>query len=232
MTDILPDFHLIPDGTQSFPLYYLDADNNPRDAINSEAQLKWQKHYQDENITKEAMFYHFYGILHGKDYQEKYQNNLVKGLPRIPFVEDFWHFAKIGRQLADLHVNYEQAPSTDGVKVLYRGTETKLEDIPTNALQVIKKMKIDKQDFKSIQYNNDVAVTDIPDQAWEHKINGYAPVKWVVERYYRKTDKKTQIVDDPNKYSDDPLYILKLVLSTITVGVKTVELVRQLKKVG
>ena len=192
--------------------------------------MKWQKHYQDENITKEAMFYHFYGILHARDYQDKYQNDLTKGLPRIPFVEDFWHFEKIGRQLADLHVNYEQAPSTDGVKVLYRGTETKLEDIPSEALQVIKKMKITKG-FKSIQYNNDIAITDIPAQAWDHKINGYAPAKWVVERYYRKIDKKTQIVDDPNKYSDDPRYILKLVLITITVGVKTVELVGKLKKV-
>ena len=229
MTQLLPDYQLLGN-CQSFPLYYLDADNKQRDGISNEAQLKWQKHYQDENITKEAMFYHFYGILHAKDYQEKYQNNLVKGLPRIPFVDDFWHFAKIGRQLADLHVNYEQERSTDGVKVLYRGTETKLEDIPTDALQVIKKMKIAK-DFKSIQYNNDIEIIDIPDQAWEHKINGYAPVKWVVERYYRKTDKKTQITDDPNKYSDDPLYILKLVLSTITVGVKTTELVGKLKKV-
>ena len=231
MTDILPDLHLMSDGAQCFPLYYLDADNKQRGGISNEAQLKWQKHYQDENITKEAMFYHFYGILHARDYQEKYQNNLVKGLPRIPFVDDFWHFAKIGRQLANLHVNYEQEQSTDGVKVLYRGAETKLEDIPTEALQVIKKMKIDKKDFKSIQYNNDIEIIDIPAQAWDHKINGYAPVKWVVERYYRKTDKKTQITDDPNKYSDDPLYILKLVLSTITVGVKTTELVGKLKKV-
>ena len=231
MIDGIPDLNFMPAGAQSFPLYYLDADNKQRDGISNEAQLKWQKHYQDENITKEAMFYHFYGILHAKDYQEKYQNNLVKGLPRIPFVDDFWHFAKIGRQLADLHVNYEQEQSTDGVKVLYRGTETKLEDIPTEALQVIKKMKIDKKDFKSIQYNNDIEIIDIPAQAWDHKINGYAPVKWVVERYYRKTDKKTQITDDPNKYSDDPLYILKLVLSTITVGVKTTELVGKLKKV-
>ena len=229
MTDTIPDRNIF-EVAQCFPFYYLDADNKQRDGISNEAQLKWRKYYQDENIAKEAMFYHFYGILHAKDYQDKYQNDLVKGLPRIPFVDDFWHFAKIGRQLADLHVNYEQAPSTDGVKVLYRGTETKLEDIPTDALQVIKKMKIDK-DFKSIQYNNDITITDIPPQAWDHKINGYAPVKWVVERYYRKTDKKTQITDDPNKYSDDPLYILKLVLSTITVGVKTTELVGKLKKV-
>ena len=227
MASIVPDFGFL-DKPQCFPLYYLDSNDKQRDGISNEAQLKWQKHYQDENITKEAMFYHFYGILHARDYQEKYQNNLVKGLPRIPFVEDFWHFAKIGRQLANLHVNYEQASFTDGVKVLYRGTETKLEDIPSEALQVIKKMKIAK-DFKSIQYNNDIAITDIPDQAWQHKINGYTPVKWVVERYYRKTDKKTQITDDPNKYSDDPLYILKLVLSTITVGVKTTELVGKLQ---
>lgn len=228
MTDTIPDLNFF-EATQCFPLYYLN-DNKCRDAISNEAQLKWQKHYRDDRISKEDMFYHFYAILHAEDYQEKYQNNLVKGLPRIPFVDDFWHFAKIGRELAEVHINYEQQPVLEGVRVLYRGVDTRIEDIPADDLSVSKKMKIAK-DLTSIQYNSDIKIVDIPDQAWQHKINGYAPVKWIVERYYRKIDKKTHILDDPNKFSDDPRYILKLVLSTITVGVKTTELLGRLKQV-
>src|SRR5947207_4365763 len=47
----------------------------------------------DTTITKEAIFYYCYGILHHPEYLEKYSDNLSKELPRIPRVkrhEDFW----------------------------------------------------------------------------------------------------------------------------------------------
>ncbi len=49
-------------------------------------------------------------FLHSPDYRTTFANDLKKMLPRIPLVEDvrdFWKFSKAGRQLAELHINYE-----------------------------------------------------------------------------------------------------------------------------
>ena len=47
---------------------------------------------------------------------------LKRWLPRIPLVDealDFWSFSKAGRNLAELHLNYENRPSATGVIVTY-----------------------------------------------------------------------------------------------------------------
>ena len=38
------------------------------------------------------IFHYIYGILHHPDYREKYQANLKRDLPHIPFAEDFYGF--------------------------------------------------------------------------------------------------------------------------------------------
>ncbi|MCV5746270.1 endonuclease, partial [Escherichia coli] len=66
--------------------------------------------YQTNAISKEDIFYYIYGLLHSDDYRARFCDNLTKELPRIPHVKkisDFWLFSKAGRELAELHVNYE-----------------------------------------------------------------------------------------------------------------------------
>lgn len=43
-----------------------------------------------------------------------------------------------------------------------------------------------------------------------------------------KIDNKSGITDDPNDFSDDPKYILNLLLSVITVSMRTLELIDEL----
>ncbi len=227
MTDTLPCLHFIPDGAQCFPRFYL-VDGKPQETITDIDLKQWQAHYDDRQISKERIFYYIYGLLHAEDYRAKYQHNLTKELPRIPFAKDFQAFSDIGRKLSDLHVGYESQTPAWGCKILYRGQPTRIKDIPVEALRVTK-MKIAK-DQHTITYNDDITVSAIPDAAWQYQVNGYAPVKWVVERYRHKIDKKTEILDDPNAYSDDPRYILRLLLSVITVGMETIRLVKELPK--
>ena len=52
-----------------------------------------------------------YGLLHSYQYRERFADDLKKSLPRIPIVDnvqDFMTFYKAGKELADLHLNYEQ----------------------------------------------------------------------------------------------------------------------------
>ena len=49
--------------------------------------------------------------MHSIDYREKFNDNLSKDLPRIPRVkkiEDFTIFSRSGKDLANLHINYDQ----------------------------------------------------------------------------------------------------------------------------
>ena len=95
----------------------------------------------------------------------------------------------------------------------------------------VQKMKIDKNDKSKIQFNEHITIANIPKSAWDYKINGYSAPKWIVERYQLKKDKKTDLINDPNTYSEDPAYILKLLLSVITVSLKTQELVQSLPSI-
>lgn len=70
-------------------------------------------------ITKEHIFYYVYGLLHSKQYRERFADDLKKSLPRIPIVDnvqDFMAFYKAGKTLADLHLNYEQGINTSATE--------------------------------------------------------------------------------------------------------------------
>ena len=82
--------------------------------------LKRAREQYGTKVQKEDIFYYVYGFLHCPAYRETFANDLKKMLPRLPLVEnaeDFWAFSRAGRELADLHLNYEQIPATKDVIV-------------------------------------------------------------------------------------------------------------------
>ena len=116
MTKHLTDVHLTGD-SQCFPFYTYDEDGtNRQENITDWALAEFQTHYNDDTITKWDIFHYIYGLLHHPNYREKYQANLKRDLPHIPFAEDFWGFANAGTALADLHVNYESVPKYEKLK--------------------------------------------------------------------------------------------------------------------
>ena len=52
-------------------------------------------------------------------------------------------------------------------------------------------------------------------------------LEWVIDQYRVKTDKRSGIVNDPNR-ADDPQYIVKLIGQVITVSLETVDIVENL----
>ena len=90
------------------PFYLYDEDGtNRHENITDWALEHFRKHYKDKKITKWDIFYYVYGILHHPEYRAKYAENLKRELPRIPLAKDFWGFAKAGKELARLHIEYE-----------------------------------------------------------------------------------------------------------------------------
>ena len=126
ITNCIPDLQLLFNG-QCFPLYWYEENKNPQTSLFDNAETNryirhdgitdWilkevrNRFGGSRAITKEHIFYYVYGLLHSKQYRERFADDLKKSLPRIPIVDnvqDFMTFYKTGKELADLHLNYEQ----------------------------------------------------------------------------------------------------------------------------
>ena len=241
ITDCIPDVQLQFNG-QCFPLYYYEEQDKQeptlfdipgenehirRDGVSDFILGRAKKQY-GKNVAKEDIFYYVYGILHSPDYRTTFANDLKKMLPHLPLVEDvrhFWKFSKAGRQLAELHINYETVPPYDEVQVT--GDDS--------GFYNVEKMRFPKKEQKhTIIYNSRITVSNIPAKAYEYVVNGKSAIEWIMERYQVKTDKKSGIKNDPNDWAEEvgnPRYILDLLLSIINVSVQTVELVAGLPEV-
>ena len=218
MVNQFPD-QLPQGGSQCFPFYTYEEDGtNRRENITDWALAQFQTHYKDNAITKWDIFHYNYGLLHHPDYCEKYEANLKRDLPHIPFTNDFWGFAKAGARLAGLHVNYESHPEYSDLKFIQN------QKVPLNWR--VEKMKLSK-DKTSLLYNTFLTITGIPIKAFAYRLGTRSALEWVIDQYRVKTDKRTKIVNDPNR-AEDPQYIVKLVGKVITVSLETVDIANEL----
>ena len=218
-TNMIPCIDLAFEKAQCFPFYTYDEDGtNRRENITDWALAEFRNHYSDDTITKWGIFHYTYGLLHHPTYHEKYQVNLKRDLPHIPYAEDFWGFANAGAQLANLHVNYESQPEYSDLKFIQNP------EVPLNWR--VEKMKLSK-DKTSLVYNDFLTIIGIPPKSFDYQLGTRSALEWIVDQYRVKTDKRSGIVNDPNR-ADDPEYIIKLIGKVITVSLKTVEIVSTL----
>ncbi|CAM4062634.1 DEAD/DEAH box helicase [Gillisia hiemivivida] len=246
MSNTITDLNCLDAGTQCFPLYYyeekeqvqgslFDASSESkyirRDGVSDFILERAIKQY-GKSVEKADIFYYVYGILHSQDYKETFSNDLKKMLPRIPLVDkpkDFWSFSKAGRQLADLHINYEDVEPYQGLEVEMPKDQLQIDDYE---LYKVTKLRFPKKDQKgTILYNSRIKISNIPEKAYDYIVNGKSAIDWIMDRYQVKIDKKSGIKNDPNDWSkevENPRYILDLILSVINVSVQTVDIVNAL----
>ncbi len=245
ITSLIPDYCYTKTGNggcQAFPLYYFEEknlepptlwDNSAqrdlvrRDGVTDFILERARKQY-GVNVTKEDIFYYVYGFLHSPEYRTTFANDLKKSLPRLPLVDDvrdFWAFSKAGRQLADLHIGYENVPPCP--ELVVTGAES--------GFFRVEKMRFPKKGQKdTILYNSAITITSIPARAYDYVVNGKSAIEWVMERYQVTTHKESGITNDPNDWAEEvgnPRYILDLLLSIVNVSLKTIEIVEGLPRV-
>ncbi len=127
----------------------------------------------------------------------------------------FWAFVEAGRQLADLHVNYKQQQ------------EYPLERVEKGQLNWrVEKMRLSK-DKTTLVYNDFLTLKGIPPESYEYRLGNRSALEWVIDQYQVSTDKRSGIVNDPNR-ADDPQYIVRLIGQVITVSLKTMKIVKSL----
>ena len=224
----IPDFHLTGD-SQCFPFYTYDDDgSNRRENITDWARGQFRTHYRDDTITKWDIFHYVYALLHHPEYRDRYAANLKRDLPRLPYAPDFCGFANAGARLAEIHVGYEDVDEDRG------GNDAPvLQFIETPGVPLdwrVEKMKLSR-DKTQLKYNDFLTLDRIPSRAFDFRLGNRSALEWVIDQYRVKPDKRSGIVNDPNR-DDDPQYIIRLIRKVITVSLETVSIVEALPELG
>lgn len=231
ITNTLPSYDNIEKG-QCFPLYLYDEDGtNQRDAITNDGLAHFQSYYPELELTKEALFYYLYGLLHNEEYRTRYGDNLSKEMPRIPRVKtatDFTAFEYAGRALAELHLNYERAPCYPAV-IEGKATEDAHYRVSKMKHPKVKRDGKNENDLSTIVYNNRITIKGIPTDAYRYLVNSKSAIAWIMEWQCTKMDKDSGIEKDANLWATEtmgnPKYPLELLLRVITVSLETMKIV-------
>lgn len=194
------------------------------------------------DIDDDAVFAYVYGVLHSPDFRREFETSLKKEGPRVPLVEDratFEAFAEAGSKLLDLHLNYETV-EPHPLNEVWRDNANP-EAAPELLLVGKKKMAYPKvadpetgkklADKTRLIYNSHLTLTGIPPEAHKYILGTRSGIDWLIDRYYVKTDKKSGIVNDVNKWGlehGNPRYIIDLIKRVTTVSVETVKIVDEL----
>ncbi len=162
-------------------------------------------------------------------------------IPCVKSADDFWKFVTAGRELGHLHVNYE---TVEPYPVTFKKGNPKQTEISNpEKFYYVTEMKFAKaanekgksqKDKSTVIYNSNITITDIPLEAYEYIVNGKPALEWVMGRQCVKTDKKSGIVNDANRYAvetvGNPAYPLELFQRVITVSLETMKIVKNLPK--
>ncbi len=205
---------------QAYPLYYYDDWGRRDYAISGYALNLFRRHYGDNLIAEEEIFYYIYAILHHKGYLEKYKNSLAKEAPRIGLSEDFKELSILGKELGELHLNYENGEMHESVKY------TTLMNAEVGGYYDVVKMT---KKGDCILYNQNIAITKIPQKAFEYVVNGKSAIDWVIERYQKTMDKESLIENNPNDYKGGK-YVFELLCRVIKLSEKSVDLIEKISE--
>ncbi len=212
------------DGNSGFigiGLYIYDNKNNKIENLTDWGLKQFTEHYKDETITKEDVFYYTYAVFHNPEYIKKYELNLKREFPRIPFYLDFWKWSKWGKELMDLHIDYESAEQYE-LKIL---EEDKPKEKPKPKLKAI-------PENGEIVLDENTSIAGIPKTAWEYKFGNRSALHWIVDQYKEKTidDKTLSEMFKTYKFADYKQIVIELIKKITTISVKTMEIVNQMKE--
>ena len=97
MSKSIPDLNFYGDPQQSFSFYTYDENGrNRRENITDWALAQFRAHYRDDSIGKWDIFHYVYGLLHHPIYRERYEANLKRDLPHLPYTPEFWRICQSG----------------------------------------------------------------------------------------------------------------------------------------
>ena len=193
----------------------------PHDNITDWGLEQFQNHYNNSSITKDDIFHYTYAVLHNPEYRQKYELNLKREFPRLPFYDDFYQWVNWGMLLMDLHINYE----------IVAPYPLKRIDIPLEKSDVSPKVKLKADKTKGRIILDDVTTLEgVPKQAWEYRLGNRSALEWILDQYKEKKIKDATIAAKFNNYrfADYKEEVIELLQKVCTVSVKTVGIIQEM----
>jgi predicted helicase len=213
------------DYAQCLPLVNYGENGNRTENITDWGLSQFTKQYgtsassaTKKGITKETIFYYVYAVLHNPAYRKKYELNLKREFPRIPFYTDFKKWSDWGKTLMDLHLNYETVRP-------FALKETTTKDIENPKC----KLKADKE--AGIMTLDEVTtLSGIPKEAWEYKLGNRSALEWVLDQYKEKKPSDPTIAEKFNtyKFADYKEQVIDLLKRVCTVSVETMKIISEM----
>jgi predicted helicase len=215
----LCDLNFCARGSSCFALYTYDENGNRVDNITDWGLQQFQNHYKDKNLTKLDIFHYTYGVLHNPEYRTKYELNLKRKFPRLPFYDNFSQWVEWGSKLMELHINYETVAPYPLTRI-----DT------NNNLKPKTKLKADREK-NSINLDDITFLQDIPKIAWEYKLGNRSALEWILDQYKEKKPKDKTIAERFNNYrfADYKETVIDLLQRVCTVSVETMKIIEAMK---
>ncbi len=219
------DLNVCVRGGSCFPLYRYDKAGNRIDNITDWGLKQFTENYNYDKIKKEDIFYYVYAVLHNPKYHEKYELNLKREFPSMPFYNNFYTWVNWGKELMNLHINF------DTVKP-YNLKITENENLQK---EPVSKLKIDKIN-KHIILDENTTIKSIPKEVFEYKLGNRSAIEWILNQYKEKNYTKNTLAKYPDKqilntykFADYKEQIIDLIKRVSTVSIKTMEIINQMK---
>jgi predicted helicase len=230
-------------GSQCLPLYRYDTKGDRIDNITDWGLDQFQTQCSNLEITKLDIFHYVYAVLHHPAYRTKYELNLKREFPRIPFYKNFQQWAEWGKQLMDLHIHFEEAEPYEleriGEGIIDETHATiqasLLDENSTTQAATSKqitpkcKLKADKV-AGTIELDSVTSLRGIPAIAWDYKLGNRSALEWILDQYKEKKPKDPTIAKLFNTYrfADYKEHVIELLQKVCTVSVETMKIIQQM----
>lgn len=213
------DLHFTGD-SQCLPLFRYDTKGNKIENITDWGLKQFTKHYKNEKITKEDIFHYTYGVLHNPAYRKKYKLNLKREFPRLPFYKDFYKWVYWGKELMNLHINYETIEPFD-IKIHEEEKQKKKPKV---------KLRRNKE-TNEITLDENTSISGIPEIAFDYKLGNRSAIDWILDQYKEKKPRDKTIAEKFNtyKFANYKDTVKDLIKRVTTVSVRTMEIINQLE---
>ncbi len=158
-------------------------------------------------------------------YREKYALNLKREFPRIRFYADFWQWADCGKELMDLHIDYE---SVEPWKLNRRDVAN--EKTSKASLAPKPMLKADKEGGR-IVLDSETVLEGIPPEAWDYKLGNRSALEWILDQYKEKKSKDPTIREkfDTYRFTDYKEKVIDLLQRVTRVSVETRKIVEAMQ---
>lgn len=239
ITNCIPDVSMMPSG-QGFPRYRFEniEEDQPPDILSglndgsvnnlsNDVLLKMRSELSNDRIDMDDLFCYVYGLLHSLEYRERYKNDLMKSLPRIPFYKCYMELIEAGKQLKKLHLEYETCEEYP----LIANCNTSERNMSAACVIGKKPMKLFGKKLNSLKINEKMSLSGIPADAHEYVVNGKSPLGWFIDQYQYKLDDLSGIQSNPNDWFEDPKDLISSIKRAVHVSVETVSIMKALPKI-